>query len=68
MPVFLTEHWKSMVGQALMYMQQMHMVCEKLHICHDLDVDQNVYDNAYPTPLLHEALDVNHKMLMLGMS
>ena len=27
---------KSMVGQALMYMQHMHMVCGELHICHEL--------------------------------
>ena len=65
-PVLLTEYQKSMVVQALMYMQHRHMVWGKFHICRDLDSDQNVYDNAYPTPLLHEALDVNHKMVMLG--
>ena len=65
MPVLLTEDRKSMVGQALMYMQHGHMVCGELHIFHDLDLDQNLYDNAYSTPLLHEALDGNHKMVIL---
>ena len=54
-----------MVGQTLMYMQHRHMVCGELHICHDLDLDQNVNDDYYPTPFLHEALGVNHKMVML---
>ena len=65
MPVLFSEYWKSKVFQALMYMQHRHMVCGKLQIFHYLDLDQNVNDNAYPTPLLHEALDVNHKMVML---
>ena len=34
-------------------------------ICHDLVLDQNANDNAYPTPLLFKDLDVEHKMLML---
>ena len=55
-----------MVDQALMYMQHRNMVCGVLNIFHDLDLDQTVNDNAYPTPLLHEALDVNHRMTMLG--
>ena len=42
------------------------MVCSELHICHDLDLDKNVYDNDYPTPLLHEDLGGNHRMVMLG--
>ena len=42
------------------------MVCAELHIFHDLDLYQNVNDNDYPTPLIHEALDVKHKMVMLG--
>ena len=42
------------------------MVCGEFHICHDLVLDQTLSDNAYSTPLLHEALDVNHKMVMLG--
>ena len=66
MPVLLNERRKSMVGQALIYMQHRHMVCGKLHICHDLDSDQNIYDGAYPTPLLHEALYVNQIMVILG--
>ena len=36
------------------------------HICHELVLYQNVNDNAYSTPLLHEALEVDHKMLILG--
>ena len=65
-PVFFTEHRKSMTVQALMCIQHRHMLCGKFHICHDLDLDQNLNDNAYPTPFLHEALDVNQKMVMLG--
>ena len=55
---------KSYIYQ-LMYMHHRHIVCGESHICHDLDLDQNLYDNAYPTPLLHEALDVNYRMIML---
>ena len=65
MPGLLTEHRKSMVDRALMYMQHRKMVCVELHIFYDLDLDQTVNDNDYPTPLLHEALDVNHRMVML---
>ena len=42
------------------------MVCGEFHIFNDLVLDQNVNNNAYPTPLLHESLDVNPKMIMLG--
>ena len=49
-----------------MYMQHRHMVCGELHICHDIVLDQNVIDNAYSTPFLREALDVDHKMAMPG--
>ena len=49
-----------------MYLQHRNMVCGKLHIFHDLVLYQNVNDNAYSTPLLHEALDVYHKMVILG--
>ena len=42
------------------------MVYGELHICHDLFLYQNVNDNAYSTPLLPEALDVENKMEMLG--
>ena len=42
------------------------MVCGKFHICYDLVLDQNINDNSYSTPLLDEALDVNHIMVMLG--
>ena len=66
MPVLFTEYHKSKVCQVLMKMQHRHMVCRKLHICHDLDLDQNVNDNSYPSPLLRDAFDTNHKMVMLG--
>ena len=55
-----------MVSQELMYMQHMYMVCGELHICHDLYLYQKVHDNAYPTPLFYEALDMNHIIVMLG--
>ena len=42
------------------------MVCGKLHICYDLVLDQAVNDDAYSNPLLHEALYVDNKMVMLG--
>ena len=66
MPVLLTEYQESKVCKVLMYMQHRHMVCGKLHICHDLVLDKKLNGNAYSTPLIHEALDVDHKMAMLG--
>ena len=65
MLVSLKLYHNSKVGQALMYMQHRHMVCGELHICHDLILDQNVNDNAYSSFLRHEALDVDHKILIL---
>ena len=47
-------------------MQHRHMEFSELHICHDLVLDQNVNDNAYSNPLIYEDLDVDHKMVMLG--
>ena len=41
------------------------MLCGELHIFHDLVLDKNVNANAYLTLFLHEALDVEHKMLIL---
>ena len=35
------------------------------HICHELVLDQNINDNAYSTPLLHDDLDVEHKMVIM---
>ena len=32
---------------SLMYMKHKHMVCRKLHIYHDLVLDQKVNYNAY---------------------
>ena len=66
MPILLNEHRKSMVDQALMYMQHRKMVYGELHICHEIYLDQNVYDNSYPNPFLHEDLDGNHIMVVLG--
>ena len=66
MPVSLTVYQKSKIFPVLMYIQHRHMVCGELHICHELFLDQNVNDNTYSTPLLHEVLDVDHKMVMLG--
>ena len=42
------------------------MVCGELHTCHDLVLDQTVNYNAYSTTLLNAALDVDHKIVMLG--
>ena len=66
MPVLLTEYHKYKVCLELFYMQHMHMVCGELHICHELVLHQTVNDNAYSTPLLHEALDVNNKIVIMG--
>ena len=41
------------------------MVCGKSHIFHDLVFDQNVNDDDYSTPLIHETLDVDQKMVIL---
>ena len=64
--VSLKIYHKSKVSQALMYMQHRHMVCGVFHIWHDLVLDQNVNDNTYSTPYCHEALDVDHDMVILG--
>ena len=64
--VFLKVYQKYKICPALLYMQHMHMECNESHICHDIFLDQNVNDNAYSTPLIHENLDVDHKMLILG--
>ena len=66
MPVFLMEYHKSKICSGLMYTQHMKIVCGEFHICHDLVLDQNANDNAYSTPCLHKALDMNHKMVMMG--
>ena len=65
-PFYLIVYQKSKVCPALMYIQHRHMVCGELHICHELVLYLKLNDNAYPTPLIHEALDVNHKMVILG--
>ena len=64
--VYLMVYNKSKVGQAFMYMKNSHMECGESHICHDLVWDKNVNDNAYSNPLIHEALDVDHNTLILG--
>ena len=60
------EYHKSTVGQSLMYMQHRHMVCGESHIFHDLVLDQNMNNNSYSTPLIHEPLDVDHKIVIMG--
>ena len=47
----------SKVCIALMYMQHKRMEYSKFYIHHYLVLDQNVDDNAYSTPLRHEALE-----------
>ena len=64
MHVSFTEYHKSKACPEFMYIQHMHMLCGKFQIWHDLVLDQTVDDNAYSTPFLHEALDVNHQMVM----
>ena len=64
--VSLMVYHKSTGGRSLMYMQHRHMGCGESHICHGLVLDQKVNDNDYSTPLLHEALDVDHQMVILG--
>ena len=56
---------KSKVCLEFMYMKHKHRICGKLHVFHDLVLYKKVNDNAYSTPLRHEALDVDHKMVML---
>ena len=65
MPISLTGYQKSKVCPALICIQHMHMLCGEFHIYHDLVLDQNVNDSAYSTPLLHEALSLNHRMIIL---
>ena len=65
-PLSLAVYQKSKVYPELMYIQHRHMVCGKSHIYHDLFLDQNINDNSYSTPFLHEAFDVYQKMLILG--
>ena len=36
------------------------------HICNDLVLDKNLNDNACSSPLIHKALDVDRKIVMLG--
>ena len=66
MLVYLTVYQKYKVCQALMYIPHRQRVCGELHIFHDLVLDQNINDNSYSTPLIHEVLYVNHKMVILG--
>ena len=64
-PIYLKVYQKPKLFPAFMYIQHMQIICGKFHIWHDLVLYQNVNDNDYSTPLLHEALDVDHKMVML---
>ena len=47
-------------------MQHKQMVCRELHNLNDLVLDQNLNDNTYSTPVPHEAFDVDHKLLIIG--
>ena len=49
-------------------MQHRHMVYGKLHIHHYLVLDQNENYDAYSTPLHHEVWNVDHKMVMMGIT
>ena len=66
LPIYLTQYQKYKVCPELIYIKHTHRLCGKLHICYDLLLDQNVNDNAYSTSFIHEALDVDHKMAMMG--
>ena len=46
-------------------MKHKNMIYGEFHIYPYLVLDQNENDNAYSTPLRHEALYVDHKMVML---
>ena len=63
--VSLKVYHKYKVGRALVCMQHRHISCREFHICHDLVLYQNVNDNSFSSPLFHEALDVDHKILIL---
>ena len=68
MPVSLTEYHKFNFCPELVFIQHRHMVCGALPICHDLVLVQRVNNNYYSTPFLCEVLDVDHKMVMMGIS
>ena len=63
--VFLMVYHKSTFGKTLMYMQHRHMECVEYHICHEQVLDKNVNGNTYSAPLLHAALDVDHKVVIM---
>ena len=65
MLVFLVVYHKSTFGKTLMYMQHRHMECVEYHICHEQVLDKNVNGNTYSAPLLHAALDVDHKVVIM---
>ena len=64
MLVSLKVYQQSVFGPALVYMKHRHMVCGKSHLLHELVLDKKSNYNYYSTLLLHEALDVDHKMVM----
>ena len=66
MPIFLKVYHKSKVCLVFMYMQNRHMECRESHICHELVLDQKINDNFCSSPLIHDALDVDYKMVILG--
>ena len=64
--VYLMVYRISKVCLALIYKQHNNMVYGELYILPFLVLDQNVNDNAYSTPLRHEVLYVDQKMIILG--
>ena len=46
--------------------RQAHDMKREYYIFHYIVLDQNVNDNAYSTPLLHKAFNMDHKMVMMG--
>ena len=58
----------SKVCLALMYIQQKHMVYGEFHRHYYLVLDQISSDNAYSALLLHEVWNVDHKMVIQGIT
>ena len=66
--VYLMVYQISKVCLALMYIQQKHMVYGEFHRHYYLVLDQISSDNAYSTPLRHMVWNVDHKMVIQGIT
>ena len=66
LPIYFMVYQISKVCIAFMYMQNRHRIYDKLHIHHELVLDQSASDNAYSSPLRHGVWNVEQKMIMLG--